>query len=209
MNQKRAFFRVDVPDEKIGGLAIWLEKQIPRDGEDQLVRSWGRPDIFYSPADAAKLDNDRHADPSSIPKVPFKLTNLSAQGLRVEYLNLDMNNKKMGFHLSQYLIALLDLYDFPPEDDEGDQIYHNKRIRFWLRLQVKSRFEGIKTTEVGLKIVSEGHLRPTDNNEKIITWAMIDDQGAVNKLGDWVMKLHMEQYRATSSEFQSAHGRDD
>lgn len=177
LNQKRGFLRIEPAPEFISGLAFWPERITPLEGESIDIRAWGKPLYKYVPS------ADNH-------KTILRIQNISAQGIRLEVDNALMRGNGMDFHISDHYLLVLEVFDFSHDPA--------KKLRFWLRAQVKSRFEDVKKTEVGMKISGYGHLQMTDDGQMILRWIEVGDDEAVPELGDWVMYVHMSEHRQHS-----------
>lgn len=171
LHQKRAFLRVDPPQQYLLGLALWPEPTARHPDTRANIKRWGKPSLIMDPG---RGDN------------PVSIINLSAGGIRLFCRHLQIKRTDVTFAIAGRFLLMLDIYD--PE--------LAKKRRYWFACRVQNLYEDFETRnqEVGLQFTEVGWLQEGD--DRLLEWRPVEDAG-VESLAAWVMKRHLELYRRT------------
>lgn len=167
--QKRAFLRLEPPQEYLIGSAVWLGWHVPSDEALENIRNWSKPSLSLLPGRRSQ----------------FTLVNMSAGGLRLRVPRSELQDAGYDLHVSEQILVLLDLLD--PET--------RKRLRLALtaRVQYLTQDYQSKDTVAGLKFVAWA--QPQDDGGSRLHWLRLTSDSEVAALGNWIVRRHLEMVR--------------
>jgi hypothetical protein len=168
IRQKRVHLRVEPPANFIMGMALWPEILDESYKPETRLKKWGRPLAKYI-----------HGE-----KNPIRAVNFSAGGLRLELDPELIRKSNSNFEIGEHYFLLVDLYE--PQAD--------KKMRFWLNIKVKNRFEDFHTRKLGAGFQIVGRAELTSKGKGEIVWHDVSPDG-LDSLGNWTVQRHLELFR--------------
>jgi hypothetical protein len=170
--QKRAFLRLSPPPELLLGSAVWFGPNLPADDNLDSMNNWVKPNLALLPNRAPQ----------------FYIKDLSAGGLRLRIPNSagpEAENSGYNFSVSESIIVLLDLHD--PDSD--------RKIRFWLKCRIQNVLGDFKGQNIELGMQINAWAVPRERGPAL-EWLRLTSDNEVAPLGNWIVRRHMEQFRA-------------
>ncbi len=173
LHQKRAFLRLEPPEEYILGVAIWPEDRLPTGADSRKLKKWGKPPLSYSPEHSLNS---------------LRLKNISAGGVRFMVSREAVKATGVDLAIGARIALLLDVYDPAAR----------KRRRFLLLCRVRNHFEDFsqKCIDIGAQFRHWGRL---DGDTSGLRWEALTDEG-LDPLSSWIMQRHLEQVRMLDEE---------
>ncbi|MDL2306752.1 hypothetical protein LJC48_01800 [Desulfovibrio sp. OttesenSCG-928-C06] len=171
--QKRAFLRIVPPEEYMLGAALWHGRKMPDVAILGDVQQWEKPNMALLPGKIRQ----------------FEISDVSAGGLRLTVPRKEQLATGTEFNVSDRLILLVDFMD--PEN--------NKRMRFWLlcRVQNMANEYNLRNLEIGVRF--QAWAMPGDGGSNI-EWFKLTNENEVAPLGNWIIRRHLELFRANPEE---------
>ena len=171
--QKRAFLRITPPEEYMLGAALWHGRKMPTVEMLNDMQQWDKPNMALLPG---KLRQ-------------FEIADISAGGLRLTVPRKEQMATGTEFNVSDRLILLVDFLD--PES--------NRRIRFWLlcRVQNMANEYNLRNLEIGVRF--QAWAQPGEGGSSI-EWFKLTKENEVAPLGNWIIRRHLELFRANPEE---------
>ncbi|WP_461209510.1 PilZ domain-containing protein [Desulfocurvus sp. DL9XJH121] len=168
MQQKRVHMRMAPPMRCLLGLALWPEPMGPGGVPEPEIKRWGKPLLVYHELETTQLS----------------VANLSAGGMRIDLPRESVKDTEREFEVGERYVVLMKLLD--PENKTKERI--------WCLARIQNRYEDqqTRTLELGLRFLAQGV--PAPGETPTMTWRA-SAQG-LDKLGNWIQRRHLEQFRS-------------
>lgn len=168
MRQKRVHLRVEPPAHCILGMALWPERLDEMHRPETNLKRWGKPMAKY-------ISGEKNL---------IRAVNFSASGLRLELDPELLRTTQSAFEICEHYFLLVDLFE--PQAD--------KKMRFWLSVKVKNRYEDFLTRKLGVGFQIVGRAELNETEKSTITWHEVSPDG-LDSLGNWTVQRHLELFR--------------
>jgi len=172
--QKRAFLRVEPPEQYVLGMALWAEPLDTTGSMKMNIKDWGKPALVFIPNKTSDIE----------------LVNISAGGARLKVRRERAKKCGLTFTIAERFMLLLDLWE--PE--------LGKRDRYWLLCRTQTPFIDFETRDVDLGVQFIGYARNRENSTHELVWQPMKAGEGIEVIGNWAMKRHLELYRERGPE---------